>query len=56
MVIGLLGLVLKLIEPMLVIKGSFGYDYVYEYSSILIPMLLTVIGFMVYQGNYRNVL
>ena len=45
MLIGLIGIILKLIEPLIITKGCFGYDYIYEFISFGIPIIILVIGF-----------
>jgi len=44
MLLGIIGLLFKFIEPYLITKGCFGYDYLYEFSSLIIPILLVILG------------
>lgn len=44
-VAGVIGLISKIIEPILITKGCFGYDYVYEIVSFGIPIVLIFIGY-----------
>lgn len=45
LILGLIGLSIKFMEPLIVTKGCFGYDYTYELISFGIPIIFTVIGF-----------
>ena len=54
MAVGLMGLILKLMEPLIIIKGCFGYDYVYEFISFGMPIILFLIGFRIHKSISRN--
>lgn len=44
-IVGLIGIALKFIEPYIIQKGCFGNDYFYETLTIGIPIILIVIGY-----------
>jgi len=54
MLVGLIGIILKLTEPFIITKGCFGYDYIYEFISFGIPIIILVIGYRIYKRRYHN--
>ncbi len=53
-IIGLIGLILKIIGSLIITKGCFGYDYFYEFLSFGIPVALIAIGFRYYRISTRT--
>ncbi len=51
-IIGILGIALKIFEAYAVIRGCFGYNYTYEILSILIPILFIIVGFLKYNNFF----
>ncbi len=45
LIFGLIGLSVKLMEPIIITKGCFGYDYTYEVISFGVPIIFIIIGF-----------
>ena len=46
---GIMGLVFKSIEFLVIDKGCFGYNHVYEFVSFGAPIFLIGIGFKIYR-------
>lgn len=51
MIVGLIGLILKLNEWLVVTRGCFGYNYFYEFITFGIPIVLLVIGFYFFERS-----
>jgi len=43
--VGILGFTIKLIEPIIITKGCFGTDYLYEILTFGIPIAMIVVGY-----------